>query len=119
MIFPVGVIISSLEGWRVGCEGDNLVRDKVWQALMEERRKEQERVGVEDLEGLEEPFLLRNPGSPEGARALGDAPELTTEDASPERVKSGSDFEYWESRKRVVGSSDTATCASSIKVSGG
>ena len=24
----------------MGCEGDNLVRDKVWQALMEERRKE-------------------------------------------------------------------------------
>ena len=31
MIFPVGVIISSLEGWRVGCEGDNEVRDKVWE----------------------------------------------------------------------------------------
>ncbi|GMH76488.1 hypothetical protein TrST_g10055 [Triparma strigata] len=86
VIFPVGVVISGLEGWRKGAEGD----------------AERKREGVEGLERVADlnvrpPHTLRTPPT---------TPRSKPGNISPERVE----VDYWDSQK----GSDTATCASSI-----
>lgn len=95
-VFPVGFLISCIEGWRVGCKG-----------------REREEGGREDTQPS---TPKRGAGENSNITPTYDKntplnPNLSPERAGVENVYA-SEFDYWESRKNI--NSDTATCASSI-----